>query len=204
MRKTLCLLLLLVNLPAWGQDQAELLRNFRNSWNGYPILAEVFDRYVKVNATPDWWAFLCADRNSGYALVNLTRGLTDLGVNLGWADIKTMDEGMGGKGDAPPVLEALDSWKGKLAVTVTLPAGLDEARKTQVMSNYDLINGVVGWKAGCLPRGGQFFLNVTTSPKATEAQGKVSKDGNHYEVVLPIYASITSGQLEKIFVKGMK
>lgn len=64
---------------------------------------------------------------------------------------------MGGKGDAPPVLEALDFWTGKLAVTVILPAGLGEVKKKQVMSNYDLINGVVGWKAGCLPRGGQFF-----------------------------------------------
>ena len=111
---------------------------------------------------------------------------------------------MGSKGDAPPVLEALDSWKGKVGFTVTLPPGLDEEKKEQVMSNYDLINGVVGWKATCLPRGGKFFLNVTTSLKATEAQGSVSKDGNSYEVILPVYARITSGQLETIFAKGMK
>lgn len=192
------------SLPAWSQDQAELLRNFRNSWSGYAIQAELFDRYVKVNAPADWWTFLCADRDGGYALVNLTRGILDMAPGLGWADVKSLDEAMGGKGDAPPVLEALDSWKGKVSVTVTLPSGLDDAKKKQVMSNYDLINGVIGWKATCLPRGGKFFLNITTSAKATEAQGSVSKDGNSYEVVLPIYAGVTSGQLETIFKKGMK
>lgn len=204
MRYLLPFFLVLATLPAWCQDQAEVLRNFRNSWNGYAVQAELFERYVKVNAPADWWAFLSSNRDGGYALVNLTRGILDMAPGLGWADVKTLDEGMGFKGDAPPVLEALDSWKGNLGVTVTLPAGLDEEKKKQVMSNYDLINGVIGWKATCLPRGGKFFLNVTTSPKATEAKGSVSKDGNSYEVILPIYAGITSGQLENIFKKGMK
>ncbi|MFN8611592.1 MAG: hypothetical protein U0931_28870 [Vulcanimicrobiota bacterium] len=204
MKILLTCFLVMFSLPAWSQDQAELLRNFRNSWTGYAIQAELFDRYVKVNASPDWWAFLCSNRDGGYALVNLTRGILDMAPGLGWADVKTMDESMGSKGDAPPVLEALDSWKGKLSVTVNLPAGLDDAKKQQVMSNYDLINGVVGWKASCFPRGGKFFLTVNTSAKATEAQGSVSKDGNTYEVFLPIYAGITSGQLENIFKKGMK
>ena len=204
MRYFLALFLLFGCLPARAHDQSELLRNFRNSWSGYAIQAELFERYVKVNASPDWWAFLCSNRDGGYALVNLTRGILDMAPSLGWADVKSMDEGMGSKGDAPPVLEALDSWKGKVGVTVTLPSGLDEEKKKQVMSNYDLINGVVGWKATCLPRGGKFFLNVSTSLKASEAQGSVSKDGNSYEVVLPVHAGITSGQLENIFKKGMK
>jgi hypothetical protein len=204
MRYVLSLFLLIGCPPAWAQDQAELLRNFRNSWSGYAIQAELFERYVKVNASPDWWAFLCSNRDGGYALVNLTRGILDQAPNLGWADVKTLDEGMGSRGDAPPVLEALDSWKGKVGVTVTLPPGLDDEKKKQVMSNYDLINGVIGWKATCLPRGGKLFINVSTSLKASEAQGSASKDGNTYEVVLPVYAGITSGQLENIFKKGMK
>ena len=45
-----------------------------------------------------------------------------------------------------------------------------------------------------MPRGGKLFLNVTTSAKAAAAKGSVSKDGNSYEVVLPIEAYATSLQ----------
>ena len=80
MRYVLSFFLLIGCLPAWAQEQAELLRNFRNSWSGYAIQAELFERYVKVNASPDWWAFLCSNRDGGYALVNLTRGINETPV----------------------------------------------------------------------------------------------------------------------------
>ena len=153
---------------------------------------------------PIWWAFLTTKKDCGYTLINLANGILDMAPGLGWADAKTLDASAGGSGDSPTVLEALDSWKGKLGVTVNLPGGLDDVKKEQVMVNYELLGGVVGWKATCLPRGGKFFLTVSASPKVSAPQGSVSKDGNTYEVVLPTLVGITSGQLEEIFKKGMK
>lgn len=191
-------LLLLLALPAWCQDQQELLRTYRNAWSGYPVEAETFDRYFKVNAPPDWWSYLCAHREAGLAMVDLTYGILGLAPNLGWADAKKLAD------DGGDFLGALDSWKGKVSVTVTLPPGLNDDQKKQVMDNYNLISAVVSGKYYCMPRGGQLHLNITTSPKAREARGSVSKDGNNYEISLPIQAYATTMQFENIFKTGMK
>ena len=199
-----CLLLFLLVLPGWAQDQEELLRSYRGPWNGYAIHTELFKRYVKINATPDWWAYLCANRDAGYNLVNISNGILDLAPGLGWADVKTLDNEMGSNGDAPPVLEALDSWKGKLQVTINLPGGLDDVRKKQFIDNYMMISGVIGYKHDCLPRGGKFFLTIGVQPKATTVTGTVSKDGNTYDLLLPVYTGVSSAPFEPIFQKGMK
>lgn len=205
MRNIFCLVVfLLLGLPALAQDQDELLRLYRSSWGGYNLHCEVFKRYFKVNASPDWWSFLCASQQNGFELVHLAVGVLDLAPGLGWADAKTIDDGLGSTGEAAPVLEALDSWKGKVSVTCNLPAGLSEEQKKQFMSNLQLVSGVVGWKHDCLPRGGKLFLTISASPKATEVGGTVSKDGNTYDLVLPVLTSITTGPLQAFFQKGMK
>jgi hypothetical protein len=198
MRYTL-LCLLFLTLPVWCQDQAELIRTYRNAWSGHALQAELFERYFKVNAPGDWWSYLCTHRDGGgLAMVDLSYGILQLAPNLGWADAKKVDD------DGGDALACLDSWKGKLSVTVNLPSGLNDEQKKQVMDNYNLISAVVGGRYQCMPRGGQFFLNISTSAKANEARGSVSKDGNRYEVILPVQAYATTMQLENIFKKGMK
>lgn len=192
---------------AGAQDSSDVVRAYLNPGNaagGYVRNAECFKRYVTVNASPDWWTFLLADDRRAIQLVLITNGMLDLASNMGLGKVAELDDKTGGKAEFPGVLEMLDSWKGKMQVTINLPAGLDDARKTQFLENYELINGVIGWHYDCLPRGGKFFLTVNCSAKAADAQGKVSKDGNTYDVTIPVYSRITSGVLQTIFHKGLK
>lgn len=204
-RLLLCLMMLLSVFvrPASAQTQDDLLRQYRNEWRGYVIEAEVFKHYGVIEATPDWWTFLGADRENGYPIVHVSRGLLDIAPSLGWANVLELDEKMGGNGDAPPVLAALASWKGNVQVRIKLPAGIPDEQKKQFCTNFDLLSGVVGWKNTCQPRGKKLFINVTADPKATEVTGKVSADGNTYDIAIPVYASVTSGQFEEVFKKGM-
>ena len=45
---------------------------------------------------------------------------------------------------------------------------------------------------------------IGVQPKATTVTGTVSKDGNTYDLLLPVYTGISSAPLEPIFQKGMK
>ncbi len=196
------MVILLMATAVWAESLEDVVRNYRTTW-GYPVYAEVFQRFVTVNGGPDWWTYLAANTDSnGYNLLNFARGLADLANGLGWGDAYTLDSEAGGKGDFPPVLAMLDSWKGKMSVTINLPNNLDDAKKRQFMDNFSLVQGVVGWKHDCMPRGKKFFLTLSGDSNLTAATGKVSGDGTTYELKLPTHVGITTGQVQAFFQKG--
>lgn len=199
------LLCLLLSSVALAQDKEELLRAYRNSWSGYPLEAALFQRFVEVEGDVDWWGYLVSNptRHSPQ-FVALAGSLANVANNLGWGDAQIMNSNLGGLADAPPLLQMLDSWKGKLAIRVKLPSGLNQEQKDNYLDNLALLNSPMGNNYVCLPRGGKFFLNVSFNAKATEAGGNVSKDGNSYDLVMPSYARIYTSQIERVFQKGLK
>jgi len=196
------LLVLCLASAASAQDKAEMLRNYRNALGGYPLQAAVFDRYVDVQADADWWTYLVSSRKT-YLFVDFAESLVTLASNLGWGDAKKLNESTGGQAEAPPVIEMIDSWKGKMAVKIDLPPGLKQEQKDVLMDNLALLNGPVSSTYN-VPRGGKFFMNVTFNAKATEATGKASKDGTTFDFVFPTYANVYTSQIENVLKKGLK
>lgn len=195
---------LLLCAAAVAQDKTELLRAYRNEWSGYPLTAAVFDRYVDVQADADWWSYLVTNpRRKSYLFVDIAGSLVELANNLGWGDAKTLNSNAGGQADAPPVLEIIDSWKGKMGIKIVLPSGLKPEQKEVLLDNVAILNGPISSSYN-VPRGGKFFLNLTFNAKATEATGKCSKDGTTFDFVFPIYANVYTSQIENVLKKGLK
>ncbi len=55
------------------------------------------------------------------------------------------------------------------------------------------------------PLGGKLQMNISFDPKAKDFSGKVSKDGNTYDLVFPIYAgNMSNWKFEELLKKGTK
>lgn len=189
------LLVLLLALPTFAQSKGEMVTKYLADWNGYPLEAAVFQRYVDIQADTDWWIYLCTNRTrKSNGLFDLAGSLVTMANNQGWGDAKTLNENSTGQADTPPVLAMLDSWKGKMGVKIVLPEGLKPEQKDELMDNLAILNGPVG----SLPRGAKFFLNVKFNPKAGAATGQVSKDGTTYDFVFPTFARVYTSQIENV------
>ena len=204
LRAILLFYCLMSPVVAQSEAEGEFLRFLRN--DGAPEAAAAWERVVTVKAAPEFWAYANGPgqksmRNLAYGL---NRAIGYLSNAMGWGDPATVLEQVKGDVNAPPYLAVLDGWKGKMAVNLNFENFVPDKGKDQIENVWTMTTTMAN-PAYLKPRGGKMIMNVSFDPKLTDLVGKVSKDGNTYNMVFPIYAgTLSNWKYEEVFKKGLK
>lgn len=203
--KKILLLVLLLLLPALAQEgQEEFLRNLRNDGKGGD--AAVWERVVTVKAGPEFWTWANGpgQRDMRTLAYGIARGLSAMSNALGTGDANEVLGQMKKDATAPPFLAVIDAWKGKYAVNIDLTNWVPDKGQQQI-GNLQGLTTTMANPAYLKPRGGKLTMNISFDPKAKDFGGKVSKDGNTYDLVFPIYAgNMSNWKFEELLKKGTK
>lgn len=162
---------------AGAQDLATFLETLT------PARAGVFRRAVVIEASPSWWVYL--NQNSRSFAPGLAGGLVRLAKNMNL-------------GHQP------EGWGDRISVNLKFPPTInDDISRQKILENLNYVPQPMVNPGYCLPRGGRFTLNVSFDPRSTMLAGNVSPDGNTYNLVSPIYATLYTSQLQEFFKKGL-
>lgn len=169
--------LVLLAAAAGAQDLATFLETLT------PGRAGVFRQAVVIEANPSWWVYL--NQNSRTFAPGLAGGLVQLAKNMQL-------------GNKP------ENWGGRISVNLKFPPTItDDISRQKILENLNYVPQPMVNPGYCLPRGGRFSLNVSFDPRSTILAGNVSSDGNTYNLVSPIYATLYTSQLQEFFKKGL-
>lgn len=169
-------LVLLASVAA-AQDQDTFLQTLT------PGRAAVFREAVVIEANPSWWVYL--NQNSRSFAPGLAGGLVQLAKNMNL-------------GNKP------EGWDDRIRVNLKFPPTItDDISRQKILDNLNYVPQPMVNPGYCLPRGGRFGLNVSFDPRSTILAGNVSQDGNTYNLVSPIYATLYTTQLQEFFKKGL-
>ncbi len=195
-------LLLVIVAPLQAQDQKDQLIQALRS-DKFPLEAEVLSRYVDLEMSPEWWAIMvdpAEERGVRQSFRVILSNLIDMANRNGWGDAARLNQDTGRKGDSPPVVAMLDSWKGKLGVKIVMNFVPDETSKKETSDGLDRMGyPISSWAQ---PRSGKFFLTVVYDPKVTKLQTNVSADGSTYTVTAPAYTYWRQGDIDDLFKRG--
>lgn len=195
-------LFFLIVFPVQAQDQKEQLVQALRS-DGSPLEAEVLSRYVELEMSPEWWAIMLdpgESRGVRQSLRVILSNLIDMANRNGWGDAARLNQDTGRKGNSPPVIAMLDSWKGKMQVKIVMNFVPDETSKKQTSDGLDRMGyPISSWAK---PRSGKFFLTVVYDPKVTKLQTKMSPDASTYMVTAPGYTYWRQGDIDDLFKRG--
>ncbi len=148
-----------------------------------PGRAGVFRQAVVIEANPSWWVYL--NQNSRSFAPGLAGGLVQLAKNMNL-------------GSKP------ENWGDRISVNLKFPPAInDDISRVKILENLNYVPQPMVNPGYCLPRGGRFTLNVSFDPRSTILAGNVSPDGNTYNLVSPIYATLYTSQLQEFFKKGL-
>ncbi|MGE0490752.1 MAG: hypothetical protein AB7S38_16215 [Vulcanimicrobiota bacterium] len=187
--------------PGIADQKADLVQAVRS--DGFPLEAEVMARYVEVEMSPEWWAIMLdpgEERGARQSLRIVVSNMIALANNMGWGDLARLDQDSGRKGNSPPVLAMMDSWKDKLAVKLVLGFTPDDTSKKQTVDGLDRLGYPIGSVAQ--PRSGKFFLTATYDPAATDIKASMSSDASTYSLTLPAYTSWSQSKVDAVMKRG--
>ena len=211
MRTPIALLMLLLTLgwPAQADDaegKAQLIQALRS--RKYVLDAMVLERFVTIKASPEVWAEIGSETSTAYGSFNdfftsLNGIITKIADNMGWGDVRDLDQKNGFDGSSPLVASMLDSWKGKMTFTVDLTSKLELKSKYKMIDNLETVYNPLSFITYFKPRGGNAFVTLKADPGAAKASVTVSKDGNTYFVNIPATATCSQRDLESGLKKGL-
>jgi hypothetical protein len=194
------LLILLVASLAYAQDLSELRQMLAVSQKR-PVHAQVVEKLCTLKVSPQAFDYLMNDKDGQLAALSLGNTLIAVANNLGLGDVDALDRNNGYDGKSPLVADMIDSWKGKVSLTLVIPQTDPEEIKKGI---YQLSGAPAVFQSTnyFLPRGGQAHITWTLVTKAPEVACKVSKDGNTYDVTVPVHATLSQDKLSELVKKG--
>lgn len=189
-----------------AEDYSTYLQMLRS--NKYNLDAVVSERFVKIDAPAEWWALIDKETFNGQDSLNHTFTLfagavTTIATNMGWGDLRDLDRNNGYDGSSPLLAPMMDSWNGKIQFHVVISCKPDPKSVQGVKDSLDRLLAPFCSTYYFKPRGGKAMVNVNLDAKASKMSCKVSKDGNTYDVVLPVYATYSQSDLETALKRGM-
>lgn len=195
-----------LGLGADSASKEQLVRVFRVDHES-PLEALVLERFVTINASPEWWTLLLDSSGSrgsnlGYRLSNMCRRLPKLANSMGLGDLEELNKADNYKASSPLVLGMLDEWKGKISVEFRLMFVPNAETSKKVIENLERVTQNWDDPNYLRPRGRAFHAVLHVDPKARASSCKVSKDGTRYDFVVPVYADVNGSEIEKALKSG--
>lgn len=189
-----------------AQDYSTYLQSLRS--HDYHLDAAVMERFVKIDAPAEFWQMIDAEPFNGQYSLNHSLGLfagtvTTIASNMGWGDVRDLDRNSGYDGKSPLLAGMMDQWSGKIQFHLTVPFKPDAKSLEGVRDSLDRFFAPFQSTYFFKPRGGKAIVNIRMDPKATKMTCNVSKDGNTYDLVLPVYARYSQSELEERLKRGL-
>lgn len=170
-----------------------------------PLPAMVIDKLFTLNLPPDVWSSLTVAEESAeprHTLRTVGDTMITVASNMGWGDLVALDRDSTNDGQNPLLPTMVDSWKGRLSCTITMPAGMDADAREKAWGNIAYLLPAMGNTAYCKSRSGKFLLVITVNPKATDLGFRLSKDGTTYAFDVPVHGSVSQFKVQEFLQSG--
>ena len=203
-RISLLILLVLCWLPAQAEDEnkASLIQLIQVGHNS-PVEAMILQKHATFVLSPAAWTYINdpAQKDARNQIRTLGSMLNTVAANMKWGDAIELDRKQGNDGKSPLTAEMVDSWSGKLALTLNIElTSPDELAKA--FANVGYLYQPTTNDYFFHPRGGKALLNVRLDRKAAKVDCKVSRDGNTYQVTLPVHGRVSQMELQDAYSGG--
>jgi hypothetical protein len=186
-----CGILFTALLPARAQDKAELLNQWRHdSYLGMQT-AVLAERLVDFKMSPKWWNYFVNDADGRNTMRNMVDALGSIANNLGYGDVGTLDSTR--DSTSPLFLEAVDSWKDKLHMTIVIDQDLDDKAMALFVQNFGTSIVPIGYSK---PVSGRYNLTIKMNPKAKAYSYKGDKQKANFTLELPVYVPVSQSYLQ--------
>jgi hypothetical protein len=188
--------------PVQAQDQkAQLAQALRS--DGFPLEAEILNRFVDLEMSPEWWAIMVdpgEERDARQSFRIVLSGVVAMADRMGLGDAARLNQDTGRKGNSPPLLGMLDSWKDKIHLKIVMNFAPDATSKKETVDGLNRMGNPISSEA--VPRAGKFSLLLTYDPKVTEMKTSMSADASSYTVTVPAYTYWRQGNVDDLFKRG--
>lgn len=205
MKRTIPILILLTlfltNSGLCQDNKAKLVRTLSNGSYIKKLASVITQELMDFELSDEAWTMILSDSDHINSVSNYSGTLATVANNLGIADIEGVHNSTGRDHNNPLVRKKIESVKGKVKFTLSIPSTDPQALK-KVGEKLNSIVAVFTNDYYFLPRSGTAFVTIHFDEGLEQEKVEVSDDGSTYKVSVPVYGSFSQSRTQKALQQG--